>query len=226
VLFRNSNACLGFATYPEVGSARMLPSGAPGAGSLYYPFIVPNDFPSGFTVRDTTGAVLPHGRSSNGRLLVIVDPKAPAPQIPPPNTRPGPPSGLPVQTFELVSSTGQVIVTITSAIQPSEPSPPHIALAACLRAQGLDVADPPSATNPTLVPARAYPPDAAYAAWTACRDNFYAAIPQVSSSAIPVSPAAARAFIDCMARQGWLNSLAAAPPADSVAYADAARRCN
>ena len=216
VQYRNSSACLGFASFPDVRTARLLPSGAPDAGSLYYPFIVPNDFPSVFTVRDTAGLILPHGRSSNGRLLVIVDPKAPTPQIPPTNT--GRPSVTAVRTFDVVAPTGQVIMTISTATQPSEPSPPHIALAACLRARGLDVADPPSATNPTLVPARMYPPDAGYAAWTACRDAF--------QSSVPASTASQLAFVDCMARQGWLMAIAAGPPADSAAHAEAARRCN
>ena len=216
VLYRNSSACLDFASFPEVRTARLLPSGAPGAGSLYYPFIVPNDFPSAFTIRDATGLILPHGRSSNGRLLLIVDPKAPAPQIPPTNA--GPPTAAAVRTFAVVAPSGQVSLTISTASPPSEPSPPHIALAACLRAQGLDVADPPSAANPTLAPARVYPAAAAYAAWTACRDGF--------NSSVPASTSSQLAFVDCMARQGWLMAIAAGPPADSAAHADAARRCN
>jgi hypothetical protein len=41
VMYRNSSSCLGFASFPEVRGARMLPSGAPGAGLVVLPVHCP-----------------------------------------------------------------------------------------------------------------------------------------------------------------------------------------
>lgn len=216
VLARGS-FCFSFAGAPESRSAYLIPSRAPGAGSLYYVFLVPNDFPGTFTIRDATGATLPHARSSDGRALFIVDPNATPPQIPPVNTAPQ--GGSPVRTFDVLGATGQVLVTISTATSPpSGASPAQVALAACMRTHGLDIPELPSGTSTSLAPARVYPPDAAVAAWMACRDPFLAADRTITAPQL--------AFIDCMARQGRLITLPAGPPADTAAHSEAAGRCN
>jgi hypothetical protein len=81
---------------------------------------------------------------------------------------------------------------------------PAIAVAVCLRTQGLEVADPAVGRTSSVQP---YPSAASVPAWQACRDVY------VRSLGTPL-PSEALTFLDCMAEHGWLTVVFTELPAD------------
>jgi hypothetical protein len=108
--------------------------------------------------------------------------------------------------------------TAMQKCQPLSGSPWRAQVVACLRAEGLDVPEVPIApTGPTSVTAsRQYAPEAARAAWQACRDAF------IKASGIPPQPLA---IYDCMAGHGWIVAVMSGPPSDMTAYNSAQQSC-
>jgi len=117
------------------------------------------------------------------------------------------------------------VAAYNAAMQKCSPSTPvggppvQVQLAACLRANGLDV--PAPLTGPSSVtPTKQYPPEAAAAAWHACRDIF------VRTSGMPTEQSVRILEVpDCMAAQGWIIVAMSGPPADVAAYNAAMQKC-
>jgi hypothetical protein len=206
---QETSSCFG------LGPARPTVTGpqftGPPAGPGFFTILLPAGFASNVTVRDAEGALVPSARSSDGTVLLILDPAG--------RTN-GPPTSRPARSFDLVAGDGAVAGRVTTPGYSATPGAPatdaRIETAACLRAQGLAVPD--LTTGPaSVVP---YPPQAAQAAWQACRDAY------ARASGVPAS-AMAQALVvpDCMAAQGWLIVVMSGPPTDIAAYNTAMQKC-
>jgi hypothetical protein len=208
---QESTSCFGLGPMrPTVTAPQLF---GPPSGPGFFTFVLPAGFASGVTVRDSDGAVVPSARSSDGTVLLVLDPDG--------RTN-GPPTARPGRAFDLVASDGAVVARVTTpgftGISGGPTTDPRIATVACLRAQGLTVPEP-IAGPPTAGSTTRYSPELAARGWQSCRDTYARALPPT------ISLADQMARLDCMAAQGWLIAVSSGPPADSDAYNAAMAGC-
>jgi hypothetical protein len=208
---QEGSSCFGLGpTPPRVTSPQFT---GPPAGPGFFTFLLPVNFASGVMVRDTQGAVVPSARSSDGTVLLVLDPDG--------RTN-GPPAARPSRSFDLIAGDGTVVARVStpgSAGTATGPTTdPRIGTVTCLRAQGLAVPDPvigPSTTGSTL----RYPPELALRGWHSCREIYAKALPP------SIALADQMARLDCMAAEGWLLAVSSGPPSDSASFNNAMAAC-
>jgi hypothetical protein len=208
---QESSSCFGLGPMrPTVNSPQFT---GPPAGPGFFTFVLPANFVSGVTVRDADGASVPSARSSDGTVLLVLDPAG---------LTNGPPAARPTRSFDLVAGDGTVVARVTTpgyaGTSGGPATDPRIGTVACLRAQGLAVPDlvsGPSTTGSTM----RYPSELAVRGWQNCRDTYATAVP----SSIALADQMAR--LDCMAAEGWLLAISSGPVADSAAFNAAMSAC-
>jgi hypothetical protein len=209
---QESSSCFGLGpTRPTVSAPQFF---GPPAGPGFFTFVLPGGIATGVTVRDTDGALVPSARSSDGTVLLVLDP---AGRIS------GPPAAHPARIFDLVARDGSVVARVATPGYPGTTGgptgDPRTATLTCFRAQG--VALPDSNTGqPAAGTTMRYAPEVALRVWQSCRETYMKTVP----SSIPSADQMAR--LDCMAAQGWLFAVSSGPPSDPEAFNAAMTACS
>src|SRR4030095_11292919 len=98
-----SSSCFGLGpTRPTVTAPQFF---GPPAGPGFFTFLLPAGFASGVTVRDADGAFVPSARSSDGTVLLVLDPDG--------GTN-GPPTARPARSFDLLAGDGTVVARVST----------------------------------------------------------------------------------------------------------------